>query len=571
MSQTDAISGKQFFGHPRGLSTLFFTEMWERFSYYGMRGLLVLFMVAAIDSGGFGFDDSKANAIYGLYTAGVYLLALLGGWLADKYIGQRKAVWYGGILIASGHFSMAIPTKFTFFMGLILIVMGTGLLKPNVSTIVGELYPEGGSRRDAGFSIFYMGINLGAVLGPLVCSYLGENINWHYGFGMAGIGMVLGLIQYKLTEKYLGDCGLGPKGNFVSAGQGGNTPMMLGLCIFFVVLLAVLQFAGAIDMFSAEGLAQAMGLVIALTALFYFTYQFIAGGHNLEDKKRIFGILILFCASAIFWSGFEQAGTSLNLFAKYFTQRDMFGTSIPAGWFQMINPGFIIILAPFFGAMWIMLGKRNLDPSIPLKFAFGLISLGLGFLVMVGAAKLAIDSKVGAQWLILTYLLHTTGELCLSPVGLSTITKLAPRRIVGQMMGIWFLATSLGNLIAGLVAGRFDFSPFEKADEALGTVDEALGNNVQTLTPELLANLKESSGDILAQLDPSLMEAGTNLSTFKTGLEVIIEQVKADSVQQMPNLFMMIVMTTVGVGLFMLLFSKPFKSFMKPTTNTEEG
>lgn len=568
MSQNVAAQDKTFFGHPRGLSTLFFTEMWERFSYYGMRALLVLFMVSSIENGGFGFDDSKANAIYGLYTGGVYLLALLGGWLADRYIGQRKAVWYGGILIAMGHFSMAFPSKATFFLGLILIVIGTGLLKPNVSTIVGELYPEGGSRRDAGFSIFYTGINLGAFLGPIICSYLGENVNWHYGFGMAGIGMVLGLIQYKLTEKYLGDCGVAPNNADASSG-GGNSALAFGFIGFFVAFFAVLHFSGVVDLLSAQGLAKAFGGVIALVALFYFSYQFIAGGHNAEDKKRIFGILILFVASATFWSGFEQAGSSLNLFAKYFTQREILDFTVPAGWFQSINPIFIIILAPFFGALWIKLGQRNMDPSIPVKFALGLIFLGLGFFVMVAAAKLAIDAKVGAYWLILTYLLHTTGELCLSPVGLSTITKLAPKRIVGQMMGIWFLATSLGNLIAGLVAGRFDFSPFENADKALGVVDGALAKDQTTLTGETLAQLQKDASSIIDQLDPSLTQVGADLNPLKSALSTVIDQVKTDAVQDMPNLFLMIVFTTVGVGLFLLVFSKPFKKFMRP--NTEEG
>lgn len=565
MTQTAAASGKTFFGHPRGLSTLFFTEMWERFSYYGMRALLVLFMVSSIEKGGFGYDDSKANAIYGLYTGGVYLLALLGGWIADRYIGQRKAVWYGGIIIASGHFCMALPTGASFFIGLILIVIGTGLLKPNVSTIVGELYPEGGSRRDAGFSIFYTGINLGAFLGPIICSYLGENINWHLGFAAAGFGMVLGLIQYKMQEHYLGDCGLAPStSDKLHLQKGGNAGLAIGFVVFFIALFAGLQMTGNIDLLSAQGIAKAFGLVIALVALFYFLYQFIAGGHNGEDKKRILGIVILFLASATFWSGFEQAGSSLNLFAKYFTQRDMFGWTMPAGWFQSINPIFIIILAPFFGALWINLGRRNLDPSIPLKFAFGLIFLGLGFLVMVGAAKLAIDSKVGAQWLVLTYLLHTTGELCLSPVGLSTITKLAPKRIVGQMMGIWFLATSLGNLIAGLAAGRFDFSPFESADEAMGVIDGAIEKNQSTLTPEVLAEFQDKGSDVIDKLDPSVISVGGDLETLRNALATVIEQVKSDAVQQMPNLFMEIVLITVGVGLFLLLFTKPFKSLMKP-------
>lgn len=566
MSQTLPSQGRTFFGHPFGLSTLFFTEMWERFSYYGMRALLVLFMVSSIEKGGFGMDDANANAIYGLYTGGVYLLALLGGWLADRFLGQRKAVWYGGILIAMGHFSMALPLKPTFFLGLILIVIGTGLLKPNVSTIVGELYPEGGSRRDAGFSIFYTGINLGAFLGPLICGYLGENVNWHYGFGMAGIGMVLGLIQFKLTEHHLGDSGLVPPRTIANASAKSNSGLAIGFFVFFIALFAALHFMGLIDLSSILGWTKAFGILIALIATFYFSFQFIAGGHNSDDKKRIFGILILFIASATFWSGFEQAGSSLNLFAKYFTVRDLMGFEIPASWFQSINAIFIIILAPFFGALWIKLGTKNLDPSIPMKFALGLISLGLGFFVMVAAAKLAIDSKVGSHWLILTYLLHTTGELCLSPVGLSTITKLAPKQIVGQMMGIWFLATSLGNLLAGLVASKFDFSPFENADKALDIIDGAMANNQTTLAAETLAELQKEGGNIVAQLQPGLTDIGSSLEPLRSALATIIDQVKGDAARDMPNLFLTITLITAGVGLFLLVFSKPFKRFMSPQT-----
>ena len=558
---SNEYSEKMFFGHPRGLATLFFTEMWERFSYYGMRALLVLFMVANPHAGnpGFGFDDAKANAIYGLYTCFVYLLALGGGWLADRFIGQRKAVWYGGIIIAAGHFSMAVPTVHFFYLGLILIVIGTGLLKPNVSTIVGDLYPEGGARRDAGFSVFYTGINIGALLGPFICGTIGEQYNFHWGFSLAGVGMVFGLIQYKMTEKYLGDAGIEPKMKPSEGEQKANPMMKIVLLAALVGLFVFLQVMGMVDLTSIKGFAEATTKIIVTIAVFFFGYQLIAGGFNLDEKKRIVLIAFLFVASAIFWSGFEQAGSSLNLFAKYATDRDLLGWEVPASVLQMVNPFFIIVLAPFFGMLWVKLAAKNLDPSIPAKFAFGLIFLGLGFLVMVGAAKVAADQVEAAtgasmMWLIMTYLLHTTGELCLSPVGLSTITKLAPKRITGQMMGIWFLSTSLGNLIAGLVAGRFNFSVFEKAGTALEKISEA-----DVLDDKLLAEIDKG---VIESVDPSIIDSG-NLEAFKNAVANMLQNAREESLTQMPDLFWQIVVTTCLAGVVLLVISPLLKKLAK--------
>ncbi|MEO8218196.1 MAG: peptide MFS transporter [Acidobacteriota bacterium] len=451
---------KQWFGHPRGLSTLFFTEMWERFSYYGMRALLVLFMTTAVavQNGGLGFSVEKAAAIYGLYTAGVYLLALPGGWVADKIWGQRKAVFVGGCIIALGHFSLAIPNMVTFYLGLCLIVLGTGLLKPNVSTIVGYLYPEGGARRDAGFSIFYMGINLGAMLGPFICSTLGEGYNWHWGFSAAGFGMLLGLIQYKFGEKYLGQAGLllGDEPREVVAKRARG---FYGVLAAVAVVLAAFIFAGTRGLItvSLQQVATWLGYGIVALAIFYFVYLFVAGGYDRDEKKRLLVIFWLFLLAAVFWSGFEQAGSSLNLFARDLTNRTYFGWEMPAGWLQNINPIFIIVFAPIFGWLWTFLAKRNANPSIPLKFAMGLLGLSVGFFVLSwGASNTSITDKVSPAWLIVTYFFHTCGELCLSPVGLSSITKLAPRDRVSQMMGIWFVGAALGNLFAGLVAGRLE-------------------------------------------------------------------------------------------------------------------
>jgi POT family proton-dependent oligopeptide transporter len=439
--------------HPRGLYTLFFTEMWERFSYYGMRALLLLFMVDTV-RGGLGLTDQVATAIYGLYTAGVYLAALPGGWLADRLLGAQRAVWYGGIIITAGHFTLAIPRRETFYLGLILVALGTGLLKPNVSAMVGELYPEGGARRDAGFSIFYMGINLGAFLGPFVCSTLGENVNWHYGFAAAGVGMALGLVQYRLSRKHLGEAGLQPGRRKPLPGLE-RAGLLCGLSA--LILLVGLGLAGIIKV-DPVMLARRTGAFIVAVAILYFLFVLALVPLDKTEKQRVGVIIVLFISSTLFWAGFEQAGSSFNLFAERYTLRHFAWLSreIPAGWFQSLGPIFIIAFAPVMGALWVRLSRRNLNPSLPVKFGLGLVLLALGFLVMAGAAKLvAAGHKVWPTWLLTTYLLHTFGELCLSPVGLSSVTKLAPRLLTGQMMGIWFLATSLGNLIAGLIAGEF--------------------------------------------------------------------------------------------------------------------
>ena len=448
--------GPTFFGHPRGLATLFFTEMWERFSYYGMRAILVLFMTAAIADGGYGMTDAVATAIYGLYTAGVYLFALPGGWLADRLFGARKAIWYGGILISAGHFSLAVPTKATFFLGLVLIVLGTGLLKPNVSAIVGDLYPEGGARRDAGFSIFYMGINIGAFAGPLLVGLLGEDVNWHLGFASAGLFMIFGLIQFKLTENYLGTIGLEPGHGAADPkieAEKRRTRTMLGAGTALIALIIALAISGILPINPVAVAGVAAFIILGLAAAF-FIYVLALGRLDRVDKKRVAAIAVFFVFSMVFWSGFEQAGSSLNLFAERFTDRMLFGWEMPASWLQAINPIFIIIFAPLFGSMWIALSSRGKEPSSPAKFALGLVALGLGFFVMVGAANVAAGGEAALPtWLIMTYFMHTVGELALSPVGLSLTTKLAPRRFASQMMGVWFMSISLGNLVAGLVAG----------------------------------------------------------------------------------------------------------------------
>ncbi|MEO7648873.1 MAG: peptide MFS transporter [Bryobacteraceae bacterium] len=454
-SQARDTRDASFFGHPRGLATLFFTEMWERFSFYGMRALLILFMTASLEKGGLGFDVSKAGAIYGLYTASVYLLGLPGGWVADQILGQRRAVLYGGIIIALGHFSMAMQSVSAFFGGLILIVLGTGLLKPNISAIVGKLYPANDNRRDAGFSIFYMGINLGAFSAPLICGYVGQRINWHWGFGLAGIGMTAGLVQYVLGARHLGEAGARPAGDVRKATKLFVTALsVVAACIAAVVALS----ASGMIAVTAQGVAKAAGIGLTVIVIAVFTALFSASGWTPVERRRLIAIAGLFVASALFWSLYEQAGSTLNLFAERSTDKHIFGYEYPASWLQSVPGLMVIALAPVFAWIWIRLGPR--DPSSPTKFALGLVQVGLGFLVMtIAAVRAASGEQVSDGYLWLTYLLHTTGELCLSPVGLSAFSKLAPPKLTGMMMGVFFMSLSVGNYIGGNIASVYETFP----------------------------------------------------------------------------------------------------------------
>jgi POT family proton-dependent oligopeptide transporter len=458
-----------FLGQPRGLATLFMTEMWERFTFYGMRALLVLFLVNTVTNGGFGLDDKTATAIYGLYNAAVYLAALPGGWIADRLIGAQRAVMAGGIAIAIGNTLLATSsTPPGFYIGLVVIVLGVGLLKPNVSAIVGDLYPEGGARLDAGFTIFYIGINVGAFLGPLVTAQAQTLWGLRAGFAAAAFFMAVGVLQFYLTKRHLGTSGA-----YVPPMAAGDKPAsyaqpsiasrtkqwrQLGIAASAVLLILVLVSLGVIPV-NPVSLAQAVAYTIVTMAALYFLYYFFIADLTRDERRRGVVLVVLFIGCAMFFSGFEQAGSSLNLFAERYTDR-LVGWAhfvIPTAWFQSTNSFFIFIFAPFFAWLWVLLAKRNLNPSAPAKFALGVILMGSGFLVMAAAASIvASGTKVLPYWLIVTYILHTFGELCLSPVGLSYYTKLAPKRFVGQMMGMWFLATSLGNLVASLVAGDFD-------------------------------------------------------------------------------------------------------------------
>jgi POT family proton-dependent oligopeptide transporter len=403
-----------FFGHPRGLSTLFFTEMWERFSYYGMRAFLLLYMVAPVAAGGLGFDDRHAASVYGTYTGSVWAAAIIGGLVADRLLGQYRTVLVGGTLIALGHFTLAFKALSTFYTGLGLIVVGTGLLKPNVSTLVGSLYPRGDSRRDAGFSIFYMGINLGAFLGPIIAGYLAQRIDWHIGFASAGVGMALGLGQYVIGRARLKE----------AMSRLGQPPKV----------------ATAAN-FAAQRTAET------------------PSGFSADEWKRIGAIVIFFLAAVFFWGAYEQAGSTLNLFADRHVRLETMGFAIPSSWFQSVPAILVIILAPVFGWLWVALGPR--EPSVPAKFAWGLLFMGLSFAVLIPAGAMASSQgiRVSPWWLIAAYFVSELGELCVSPVGLSAVTKLAPLRIVGLMMGVWFLSNAFGNKLAGWVAGFFSSMP----------------------------------------------------------------------------------------------------------------
>lgn len=464
-SSRTGVDDRGFFGHPSGLSTLFFTEMWERFSYYGMRAILTLYMTKKLAEGGLGFDEKYAALIYATYVSSVWYLPLIGGWLADRVFGARKAVLIGGIVIACGHYSMAINTHGNFYAGLILIACGTGLLKPNISAMVGQLYAERDQRRDAGFSIFYMGINLGAFLSPIVVGFLAQapsfkrfmssmgfdpNTSWHWGFAAAGVGMTLGLIQYVIGRRRLSGVGHKPEKigqPTIASAENGFDFITLGLAVA----------GGAIGF----GLGYRFGDAGIISALFPLVVGFFAGYLagttrllNGEELKRVLAIFILFIFSILFWMTYEQAGSSLTLFADRLTKTTVFGWQYPSSWFQSVPAIFVIIFAPMFAWLWQRLGNRQ--PSSPGKFIYGLFFAGIAFVVVTIASLVAGGERVSIWWLVVVYLLQTFGELCLSPVGLSTVTKLSPARMVGLMLGVWFLSISIGSYIAGLTTRLFE-------------------------------------------------------------------------------------------------------------------
>ena len=425
-----------------------------------MRGLLVLFMTAAIAEGGLAIGTATAVAIYGLYTASVYFMGLPGGWIADRLIGSQKAIWYGGIVIMSGHIVLAIPSDKTFFLGLILVVLGTGLLKPNISAIVGQLYGAKDERRDSGYAIYYMGINIGSFIGYTVCGYLYENQGIHWAFGASAIGMALGLIYFWHSRDNLKGAGDKPAAP-MSAGAQKKSWTVITLFLAGLAIVTAMMYVGQL---SFDPIQASKAVAVTFTAIFfiYFFWVYFMGGLKPVEKRGMWAFMLICIASTMFWSGFEQAGSSLNLFGQDFTNRMIGNFEIPTTWLQNVNPFFIITLTPLFAVFWIWLGKRMITPGYGLKMGVGLIIMGLGFVVMIFAADAASQGKVAIFWLVLTYFLHTVGELVLSPISLSAVSKLSPPRFLGQMMGLFVLTYSMGNIVAGLLAGGFDPSNVEQ-------------------------------------------------------------------------------------------------------------
>jgi POT family proton-dependent oligopeptide transporter len=417
-------------------------------------------MTASVARGGLGFPVVKAGAIYGFYTAMVYLLSLPGGWAADRIFGQRRAVLYGGILIIAGQAFLMSPGLEGFYAGLGLLMFGTGLLKPNASTMVGQLYAQGDRRRDSGFSIYYMGINLGALLSPLACGYVGERIGWRLGFGLAGLGMVVGLIQYTLGGKYLGSAGLHPappKSPEAGRRLKRNTALIVATSALILGTIALLAATGRLEI-TAQSVSASLGVVLIIVSAGIFAWLLLGPGWSVTERKRSGAILVLFLASAVFWAAYEQAGSSLSLFAERSTNRVVLGFDFPASWFQFVPALFVMILAPLFAWLWIALGKR--EPSSPAKFVWALLFGGIAFAILVPPARAAIKGAlVSPWWLTSTYFLQTVGEMCLSPVGLSAMSKLAPARVAGLMMGLFFVSISIGDYLAGIAASLYESMP----------------------------------------------------------------------------------------------------------------
>jgi POT family proton-dependent oligopeptide transporter len=449
--------------HPQGLWVLFFTEMWERFSYYGMRALLVLYLTSSIINGGFAYAENHALEIYGIFTGLVYLTPILGGIIADRLIGQRKSIIIGGIIMALGQAALAYSEyiaepnatealqslrEYWLFIGLGLLIIGNGFFKPNISTMVGRLYADGDPRKDSAFTIFYMGINLGAFLAPLIAGYLGENIGWSWGFGSVSVGMILGTLWFWLQERKLGTIGFGPKRTFQNDVARLNGRDWLDILTWSLGIIGFIYLFVKTWWTLPEDVTTWIIRLVAIVALTGIAYIIIKNTTGKTEWSRIGAILVFCFFNIFFWSGFEQAGGTFNLFARDFTDRIVGSFEIPPSWFQSVNAALIVGLAPVFSMLWVWLGRRN--PNTPVKFGLGLLLLSLGFVVMFAAdSKASATNLVSPLWLVTVYLLHTMGELCLSPIGLSMISKLSPPKITSLMMGLWFASTALANYLAG--------------------------------------------------------------------------------------------------------------------------
>ncbi|MGR3900311.1 peptide MFS transporter [Psychrobacter sp. 1176_08] len=459
-----------FMGHPKPLRSLFFTEMWERFSYYSIRPLLVLFMVATVGSGGFGFDEVTASAIYGIFAGSLYLAAVPGGWLADNWLGQERALWWGSIIIAVGHLCIALSAVFgmtLFFVGLICIVLGSGLFKTCISVMVGALYPKGDVRRDGGFTLFYMGINIGALLAALIVGVFKEKGMWHAGFGVGGLGMLVSLLVYRFAAqknltRYARAKGITAEWENAN-GIYKNIGRWVAGFVALLVAVVLLVSTGMIS-FNPQMVAEYMTYIIAAVVILYFAIMFISPRLDKTDKLRLLICFILIIGSTLFWSSFEQQPTSFNLFADRYTDLNVLGFEIPSIWFQSLNPLFILILAPIVSIVWVKLANKGLEPSSMAKFALGMLLAAAGFALMIFASKSILTNDGGLAsplWLVGSLLLLTLGELALSPVGLSSMTKLAPKGMQGQMMGLFFASIAMGNLVAAFFGGHVSADKIE--------------------------------------------------------------------------------------------------------------
>ncbi|HGJ5875274.1 MAG TPA: peptide MFS transporter [Arsenophonus sp.] len=463
--QCTVTKTKTFFGHPYPLSSLFLTEMWERFSFYGVRPLLILFMSASLFQGGMGLTIEQASSIVGIFAGGVYITSLPGGWVADNWLGQHKAVWYGSLIIAVGHLSIALSTIWgnnLFFIGLLFIALGTGLFKTSVTVMVGTLYRKDDTRRDGGFSLFYMGINVGSFIAPLIIGPLHEKYGWHIGFGLGGIGMLIALLIFRFhavpqMRRYSKETGIDASWE-QSTVKRKNVGKWITLVMLLLTTLVIL-IATDIVPFNATIVAKSFAYIIATFVSIYFIYMFFLTVLNQNERLRLLVCLILFISATFFWSAFEQKPTSFNIFARDYTDRYFSnGFEIPTIWFQSINALFIIILAPLFSWLWPTMAKRDINPSSTTKFVIGILFAAAGFAVMMIAANIVVTHNINVSpvWLVSSILLLTLGELCLSPIGLATMTLLAPKKMQGQVMGLWFCASALGNLVAGIMGGNID-------------------------------------------------------------------------------------------------------------------
>ncbi|MGG1676343.1 peptide MFS transporter [Neobacillus sp. NRS-1170] len=483
----DSVPQKGFFGHPKGLFTLFFTEFWERFSYYGMRAILVFYMYYEVSKGGLGIDKTLALSIMSIYGSLVYMSGIIGGWLADRIFGTSKAVFYGGILIMFGHIVLAIPGSVSmFFVSMVLIVLGTGLLKPNVSTVVGEMYSEEDNRRDAGFTIFYMGINAGAFLSPLIVGSV-MDYSFHLGFGIAAVGMFLGLIVFILTKKK----NLGLAGTVVhnplSPDEKKKVFTIIGLsAVIIAVLIVVLISMGMLTFESFINLVTILGILIPTM---YFIVMYRSPKTTAVERSRVIAYIPLFIAAVMFWSIQEQGSTILASYADTRTQLDFAGIHISPAWFQSLNPLFIIIFAPIFAAIWVKLGKRQ--PTIPQKFSLSLLFAGVSFLVILLPAYLGgTDSLVNPLWLVLSYLICVFGELLLSPVGLSATTKLAPAAFSAQTMSLWFLASAAAQALNAQIVKFYTPETEMTYFGVIGGASIVLGIILFILSPKIQSFMK---------------------------------------------------------------------------------